>query len=66
MVAMETKVSHVIKLWTSFQKQNSGMLVQKEHGFQKGAQCVPRPQVLQKSLAWIGLNFTLHSAGLTW
>ena len=38
---METKVCHVIKIWTSFQKINSRLLVQEEHGFQKGAQCDP-------------------------
>ena len=31
-VAMETKVCHVIKLWTSFQK-NSRVLGQQEHCF---------------------------------
>ena len=33
---METKVCHVIKL---SEKLNSRLLVQEEHGFQKGAQC---------------------------
>ena len=42
MVVLETKVCHVIKLWTSFQKKlNSRLLVQEEHSFQKGAQCAP-------------------------
>ena len=42
MVSMETKVCHVINLWTSFQKKlYSRLLVQEEHGFQKGAQCAP-------------------------
>ena len=30
---METKVCHVIKLWTSFQKVSSRLSVQEEHGF---------------------------------
>ena len=38
------------------EKLNSRLLVQKEHGFQKGAQCAPWPQDLKKSLAWIGLR----------
>ena len=37
------------------EKLNSRVLVEEEHGFQKGAQCAPWPQELQKSLAWIGL-----------
>ena len=42
MVAMETKVCHVINLWTSFQeKLDSKLLVLEEHGFQKGAKCAP-------------------------
>ena len=46
---METKVCHMIKIWTSFQKKlNSGLLVQEEHGFQKGAQCAPCPQEQKK------------------
>ena len=49
MVAMETKVCPVIKLWTSFQKKfNSRLLVQEEHGFQKGAQCAPLAAGAQK------------------
>ena len=49
MVAMETKVCHVIKLWTSIQKKlNSRLLVQEEHGFQKGAQCAPLDAGAQK------------------
>ena len=59
MVTMETKVCHVIKLWTSFHKKlYSWLLVQEEHGFQKGAQCAPWPEELKKSLAWIGLMLT--------
>ena len=34
---------------------NIRLLVQEEHGFQKGARYAPWPQELQKSLAWIGL-----------
>ena len=47
---METKVCHVIKIWTSFQKKLTlRLLVQEEHGFQKGAQgALPWPQELKK------------------
>ena len=39
------------------EKLTSRLLVQEEHGFQKGAQCAPPwPQELKKSLAWIGLK----------
>ena len=39
---METKVCHVVKLGTSFQKKlKSRVLVQEEHDFQKGARCAP-------------------------
>ena len=45
---------HVVKL---SEKLNSRLLVQEEHGFQKGGtMCAPWPQELKKSLAWIGLN----------
>ena len=30
------------------EKLNSGLLVQEEHGFQKGAQCAPCPQEQKK------------------
>ena len=53
---METKVCHVIKL---SEKLNSRLLVQEEHGFQKGGTLCPPtpwPQELKKSLAWIGLK----------
>ena len=49
-VAMKTKVCHVIKLWTSFQKLNCRLFIQEEHGFQKGAQCAPLPQEQKKKL----------------
>ena len=50
---METKVCHVIKIWTSFQKKlNSRLLVQEERGFQKGAQCAPLATEAKK--AWPG------------
>ena len=40
MVAIETKKGHMIKLWKSFQKKlNKRLLVQEEHGFQKGTMC---------------------------
>ena len=43
------KVCHVIKIWTSFQKKlNRKLLVQEEHGFQKGAQCAPLATGAQK------------------
>ena len=45
MVAMETKVYHKIKL---SEKLNSRLLVQEEHGFQKGAQCAPLVTGAQK------------------
>ena len=39
------------------EKLYSRLLVQEEHGFQKGGHNVPPwPQELKKSLAWIGLN----------
>ena len=38
------------------EKLNSRLLVQEEHGFQKGAQCAPWPQEQKKCLAWIGLT----------
>ena len=38
------------------EKFNSRLLVQEEHGFQKGAQCAPWPQEQKKSLPWIGLK----------
>ena len=38
------------------EKLNSRLLVQEEHGFQKGAQSAPWPEEQKKSLAWIGLN----------
>ena len=59
-VAMETKMCHVIKLWTSFQKKlNCSLLVQDGHGFfLKGEHCAPPwPQGIKKSLAWIGLMY---------
>ena len=37
------------------EKLNSRLLVQEEHGFQKGAQGAPWPQELKKSLAWYGV-----------
>ena len=52
MVAMETKVCRVIKLWTSFQKNlivgcsyKSNMVFK---SFQKGAQCAPLHLGVQK------------------
>ena len=55
MVAMETKVCHVINLWTSFQKKlDSKLLVLEEHAFQKGAQSAPLATGAKKSLAWLG------------
>ena len=54
MVAMETKVCHVIKLWTSFQKKlDSRLLVQEEHGFQKGGTMCP-PGRRGSKKAWPG------------
>ena len=48
-VAMEIKVCHVVKLWTSFQeKLNSRLLVQEKHGFQNGALCAPLATGAQK------------------
>ena len=38
------------------EKLNSRLLVQEEHGFQKGAQCAPMATGAKKSLAWIGLG----------
>ena len=56
MVAIETKVSCDQALDKLSEKLNSRLLVQEEHGFQKGAQCAPWSQELKKSLAWIGLK----------
>ena len=40
------------------EKLYSRLLVQEEHGFQKGdTMCPPWPQELKKSLAWIGLTY---------
>ena len=39
------------------EKVFSRLLVQEEHCFQKGHNVPPWLQELQKSLAWIGLNF---------
>ena len=36
------------------EKVNSRLLVQEEHGFQKGAHCAPLAAGAKKSLAWIG------------
>ena len=38
------------------EKLNRRVLVEKEHGFQKGAQCAPWTLELQKCLAWIWLD----------
>ena len=58
MVALETNVCHVIKLWTSSQKKlYSWLLVQEEHGFQKGAQCAPLAAGAQKKPGGIGLSY---------
>ena len=65
MVAMETKVCHVIKLWTSFQKNFTvGCSYKRNMVFNRGGtMCPPWPQELKKCLAWIGLRhmFTRHT-----
>ena len=43
------------------EKLNSKLLVQEEHGFQKGALCTPWPQELKKGLAWIVLNWSMQT-----
>ena len=53
---METKICSDQALTKLSEKLNSRLLVQEEHGFQKGAQCAPWPQELKKSLAWTGLS----------
>ena len=52
---MEIKVHHVIKILDKLSENlNSRVLVEEEHGLQKGSLCAPWPQELQKRLAWIG------------
>ena len=47
------------------EKLNSRLLVQEEHGFQKGAQCAPLAAGAKKlSLAWIGLSDTRRAVRL--
>ena len=65
---METKVCHVIKLWTSFEKNllvgcyyNSNMVLKRGHNVPPGHRSK------KKSLAWIGLSkdivhLLLHTA----
>ena len=43
------------------EKLNSRLLVQEEHGFQKGGTMCPLAAGAQKSLAWIGLNIFLEA-----
>ena len=58
MVAMETKVCHVIKLWTSFHKNLTvGCQYKRNMVFKWGHNVPPWPQERKKSLAWIGLNW---------
>ena len=57
MVAMETKVCHVIKLWTRFQKNLTVDCYYKRNMvFKRGHNVPPWPQELKKSLAGIGLR----------
>ena len=56
MVAMETQLCHVIKLWTSSQKNLTvGCKYKRNKVLKRGHNVPPWPQELKKkSLAWIG------------
>ena len=63
MVVMETKVCHVIKIWTSFQKKNliNGCWYKRNMVFRKGGtMCRPLASRAHKSLAWIGLTLMAY------
>ena len=62
MVAMETKVCHVIKNWTSFQKNLTvGCQCMRNMVFKRGAQCAPLAAGAQKKPGLDRVKLTHYS-----